>query len=101
MHLCAHCNTPVPGSRCPHCTGRRFLAAGPVALLGLTLAACGPGGFAQAEYGAIVTLEDVDEDGYNTSEDCDDTNPDIHPGAEETAGDGVDSNCDGEDDPQA
>ncbi|MFK7930574.1 MAG: MopE-related protein [Myxococcota bacterium] len=33
--------------------------------------------------------------------DCDDSDPDINPGAIETAGDGVDSDCDGSDDPQA
>ncbi|MCB9798057.1 MAG: hypothetical protein H6741_35715, partial [Alphaproteobacteria bacterium] len=42
---------------------------------------------------------DADEDGYSIADgDCDDENPDIHPGAEETAGDSVDSNCDGSDD---
>ena len=40
-----------------------------------------------------------DEDGYTeTAGDCDDTDAAIHPNAEETAGDGVDSNCDGADD---
>jgi len=29
--------------------------------------------------------------------DCDDTNPDVHPGAESEIGNGVDENCDGED----
>jgi hypothetical protein len=42
---------------------------------------------------------DADGDGYSPPEDCDDTNPDIHPGASEIGpdggGDGVDSDCDG------
>jgi hypothetical protein len=55
----------------------------------------------QAEYGVPDTgmYEDNDGDGYSEAEgDCDDTNADIYPGAPETPGDGVDSNCDGNDD---
>jgi hypothetical protein len=32
-----------------------------------------------------------------TGGDCDDTNPDFHPGAEDSPGDGVDNDCDGKD----
>ncbi len=40
---------------------------------------------------------DEDGDGHNDSVDCDDTDPDVYPGAEDPCGDGVDSNCDGND----
>ncbi len=38
---------------------------------------------------------DDDGDGYTSAEDCDDTDPDINPGSEEEAGDGLDNDCDG------
>ena len=43
-------------------------------------------------------LTDADGDGYAAeADDCDDTNADIHPGADESCDDSVDSDCDGVD----
>ncbi len=42
--------------------------------------------------------EDLDLDGYDTRSDCDDEDPDVHPGATETWYDGVDSDCLGDSD---
>jgi len=55
-------------------------------------------------YGIVTTPSlsaDADGDGWATPLDCDDSDPDINPGVEETTGDDVDVNCDGSIDPQA
>lgn len=120
MKTCSSCGTHVKTAdcTCPHCGTKaacRSARTPAVALLGLALAGCTgkdddsganagdtstnmtDTGIMQADYGVPDT--DEDQDGYGVySGDCDDTNADIHPDAPETPGDGVDSNCDGNDD---
>ena len=44
--------------------------------------------------GGITVIVDEDEDGFSTESDCDDTDPEIGPHAEEVC-DGVDNDCSG------
>jgi len=38
---------------------------------------------------------DVDNDGFYDIEDCDDSDPDVHPDADEICDDTIDNDCDG------
>ena len=118
---CAGCGCHVRGI-CPFCpavsaasggvrSAARPSLAGAV-VMGLIL---GPmSGCAIAQYGIAIAHSDpapfdtvtsdvdADGDGYADAQsggnDCDDQDDAINPDADETVGDGVDSNCDGEDD---
>jgi hypothetical protein len=102
LHSCISCNGLIPSAQeqCPHCSAytpsrknpvMRHLLRGASVLAGssafaLTLMAC---------YGAppCEPEDDGDGDGY-CLDDCDDTNADIYPGADDPLGDDIDQNCD-------
>ncbi|MFT5584668.1 MAG: hypothetical protein ACI9VR_002253 [Cognaticolwellia sp.] len=102
LKICSACGSPnAPGS-CSH-WGRPLTSSklgASLLLLGVGLAIGATSCISsEADYGIPDTgYLDADGDDYSASQDCDDDDPAIYPGAPETAGDGVDSNCDGEDD---
>ncbi len=51
--------------------------------------------------GGLDAGVDMDMDGFPLPDDCDDTDPLIHPGAAESCNDGIDNNCDNQTDCQA
>ncbi|MCB9674086.1 MAG: hypothetical protein H6737_03165 [Alphaproteobacteria bacterium] len=90
--------------RCDHCGATlkscKTMRSAAAVALGLALTGCPPVGQVQPDYGVGDTgIFDDDGDGYNERDgDCDDGDDTIHPDATETPGDGIDSNCDGDDD---
>ena len=59
----------------------------------LVLSACDPVG-SKDDTGALVEAVDLDGDGFDSTVDCDDSDPAVHPGASEVCN-GVDDDCDG------
>ncbi len=109
MKSCSSCGCMVKGSpcTCPHCgvslCSSVLPRAAAAVLMGLALVQA-EGCFGQPKYGMPESFFDSEQavdndgDGYDATLDCNDEDGAIHPDATETAGDGIDSNCDGEDD---
>ncbi|MCK6519995.1 putative metal-binding motif-containing protein [Myxococcota bacterium] len=105
---CARCGAHVlsDADTCPSCgaapNATRFTAA--AALMGLALVACGDKDGSDSGPVALYGVPDtgyVDNDGDGVAVrdgDCNDDDATVFPGATETAGDTIDSNCDGGDD---
>jgi len=116
LRLCTACNHHYVASEssCPHCSKKSFRPvqkASWAVLLGLSLTACGETekdtatddtstSVVEPEMSALYGVPNVDNDGdgYEMDVDCNDDDPDIHPDAEEIPGDGIDSNCNNDDD---
>ncbi|MCB9674371.1 MAG: putative metal-binding motif-containing protein [Alphaproteobacteria bacterium] len=88
------CVCPECGLKLRSCSSKVARTASAM-MLGLALG-CDGGPQPEPAYG--IPFVDDDGDGYESDVDCDDTDANIYPEADETPGDGVDSNCDGEDD---
>ena len=98
LKICSYCGRHIQISEsCPHCTQHHRVQIPTWSLLlGSGLSACAnPTEDARPAYG--VDIVDMDGDGFSVEQDCDDEDPDINPDAEEILDDGIDSNCDGED----
>lgn len=64
--------------------------------IGLYVTTCTDGHAWEYRFKVSDTGIDADGDGYTCAQgDCDDSNADIHPGAFEVCGDGIDNDCDG------
>jgi alpha-tubulin suppressor-like RCC1 family protein len=60
----------------------------------IEVTATGPGGTTRRLWDVVVTDKDADGDGWTKTTDCDETDPSVHPSADERLGNGVDDDCD-------
>jgi|GEM_PF-976951 len=100
----AHHLVRLPWAQCIQLSMVAFFIAGGLAIAGLrSVTVCESlsrdVGINQAILGLIRLPFDGDGDGYSSAlggGDCDDSNPNIHPGAVELSGNEIDENCDGD-----
>ncbi|HEX5620850.1 MAG TPA: Calx-beta domain-containing protein [Solirubrobacteraceae bacterium] len=60
----------------------------------IEVTASAAGGTTRRAWDVIVLDKDADEDGWTKTTDCDETDPAVHPTADERLGNGVDDDCD-------
>ncbi len=107
LRPCPACGTPARIGGCPSCGATVLPSVTPstaALLMGLAFTGACDIVEPQAKYGITTTPDDSasfvddDADGYSEADgDCDDADPNRHPNNLEQLDDGVDSNCDGED----
>ncbi len=73
----------------------RLVSLAASALIAVSLAGCPDPGKSDDTGGLDSNLVDLDGDGVTADEDCDDSDPDVYPGAEEICN-ALDDDCDGE-----
>jgi hypothetical protein len=102
VDCCPCCEAPIAPrrGRFSRLAGMLFAAVGG-SFVAVTLMAC-YGAPAQHRVGpqqqpCPAGTADIDSDGSCTPADCDDNNAAVHPGIDDSAGDGIDQNCDGVD----
>ncbi|MCO4744960.1 MAG: putative metal-binding motif-containing protein [Proteobacteria bacterium] len=109
MITCESCDRHfrVEDEACPFCSRRSPAMTKALNVIGggftaLVLAACyGVGGFEDdppQDSGDTSDQIDADSDGFNATEDCDDTDPAVNPAANEVCDDTIDNDCDGDTD---
>jgi hypothetical protein len=107
MHRCTECGRHHAAAEpsCPFC-GRRPTnllrrirnAAAAVGSAMVLMACYAAGVYDVPDLPSDTALEDLDDDGYNVDEDCDDLDPEVYPGAIEICDDAIDNDCDGDTD---
>ena len=60
----------------------------------IEVTASATGGTTRREWDVIVLEKDADDDGWTKTTDCDETDPAVHPTANELFGNGIDDDCD-------
>lgn len=79
FQLCTFCNHYHLEKSCPHCKIETLSKLPLAALMGFALVGCEVVEEPKPLYGAEII--DVDSDGYDGAEDCDDEDPRTYPGA--------------------
>ena len=77
--LCSNCHQHYTETSCPHCQPETSAKLPLAALMGIALIGCEPKEETQPLYG--VDIVDIDSDGWDNMQDCDDTDPNTFPGA--------------------
>ncbi len=103
MVRCEHCGRHhmTHETSCPFCRrggstlGKKIRNAAAVASTMVLMACYAPGSMYVDTDLDDTALADVDDDGYNVNQDCDDGDAAVNPAADEICDDTIDNDCDG------